>query len=1014
MKVKMFCVGMALFLPSMISAQNLVSQNGDDRLYNTGLELLQHGEYGAARQNFSELIALGTASDLRLADAQYYEAFCALNLYHGDGTKKIEDFVDRYPSHPRSATAYYDLANFFYAEKNYSRASTYFKKANFPSLSGEQQLTGRFHWGYSLFNLRKMDEALTQFNFSKSLGGQFGPAASYYAGFIELEKADYENAITDLQRAAKSSAYAAIVPHLIAAAYYRQGKYDDLLNYTASLKGQEGLANPEEISLYNAEAHFKKANYTKAVEGYQASLKANPSKAAKGVLLRAGFSFYSLGQDNEAVQYLKSAASDRDSVGFYASYYLGAAYLRQNQKPLALTAFQNAGKFESDLQIAEESQFQQAKILYDLGRPDESIEALEKFIRLYPSSSHTMEVKEILSQAYVNANNYNKAIAYIESMPSRSAAVNRAYQKATLLKGIELFNMDLYAEAVSAFEKSLQYPQDKAYVAEASFWNGEAYSMGRKYEQAAENYLRIIGLSNYQNEEMIPRTRYGLGYAYFNQQQYDRALYNFKEFVNKGSKNPYYPDGLIRLADCHYVTKNYGEALRYYQQVLQFNSPDKDYAQLQAGVILGIQRNYGQAAVALDAVIRNYPQSRFFDEAMFQRAQLDFEEGKYAAAVSGYSRLIQTNKPSKFLPYAYLRRATSNFNLKAFDKTIADYIFILNEFPDHAVANDVLLPLQESLNLAGRSAEFDDHLAKFKTANPEARGLESVEFETAKNLYFNQEYQRAITRLSDYATAYPQSARLNEALYYQAESYYRLKDYPRALEIHRSLSSDFTFSLASRVTVRIAELEYKLGHYEKAIVVFQQLAQIATNKKEQFSAWSGLMESHYMLANYDSADAYAKIILENGNVNAGAQNKASLFLGKSAMTRGDYELAKDEFLSALNTAHDEYGAEAKYLLGEIFFLEKNYKQCYETLIGLNTDFAAYTEWVGKSYLLLSDNFVAMGDLFQAKGTLQSLIENFPLEHIKLLATEKLKQLEKEERQQKEELSEKDSLSNKNK
>jgi Flp pilus assembly protein TadD len=55
------------------------------------------------------------------------------------------------------------------------------------------------------------------------------------------------------------------------------------------------------------------------------------------------------------------------------------------------------------------------------------------------------------------------------------------------------------------------------------------------------------------------------------------------------------------------------------------------------------------------------------------------------------------------------------------------------------------------------------------------------------------------------------------------------------------------------------------------------------------------MESHYLLAQYDSAEKYARIILEKGNINAGAQNKASLYLGKAAMARGDYELAQDEF-----------------------------------------------------------------------------------------------------------------------
>jgi TolA-binding protein len=283
-----------------------------------------------------------------------------------------------------------------------------------------------------------------------------------------------------------------------------------------------------------------------------------------------------------------------------------------------------------------------------------------------------------------------------------------------------------------------------------------------------------------------------------------------------------------------------------------------------------------------------------------------------------------------------------------------------------------------------------------KNANPDAKGIESVEFESAKNLYFNQEYQRAIQRLASYASSYPESPRLNEARYYEAESYYRLKDFNKALTIYEGIATDKSFLFASKVVGRMAELEFKLARYDKAIPQYHQLARLATNKKEQYAAWSGLMESHYLLAKYDSATAYAQIILEKGNVNAGAQNKASLYLGKAAMAKGDYDLAQDEFLNTLNAAQDEYGAEAKYLLGEIQYLNKQHKQCYETLISLNTDFAAYPEWVGKSFLLLADNYLAMGDTFQAKGTLNSLIDNFPQENVKVLAREKLKKISDEE------------------
>jgi len=994
--MKRFLFLFAAFGSHFAFSQNLLSQQQTERLFNSGIELVSHNQYGAAREVFTEFLALSTSSDAKRAEAEYYKAFCALNLFHTDAEKQIDDFIKSNPTHPRAMAANYDLASFYYGEKNYKKASLFFSKVDFSGLSQEQQRVGRFRWGYSLFNQKFLKESLEQYNYIKNVGGEYGPAASYYAGFIEYSQGDYTSALIDLKRAEQNEAYSKVVPYLLANVYYRQKDYDELLVYAQKVSAIEGVTNQEEIALLSAEAYYKKNDLKNAFVGYQKYLTGREDKADKAVLLRAGYVAYTLGEDALALRYLKSSFTDTDSIGFYSAYYLGSLYLKQNQKPMALASFDIARKFKTDPKLVEESTYQFAKVAYDLGRPDQAITEFEKMLVTFPGSIHANEIKELLSQAYVNASNYNKAIEYIEAMPKRSPAVDRAFQKATMLKGIELFNKEDYPAAVQFFEKSLAYPIDPEYVAEASFWCGEAYSIGRKYEQAATQYLRIVGLNNYTNQDILLKTRYGLGYAYYNLKQYDQALFSFKEFVNKAPRtNVNLPDGMLRLADCYYVAKSYPEALINYRKVVQLRSSDVDYAHLQSGAILGIMRKYDEASAELDILIKNYPQSRILDEALFQRAQLDFEQGNYASAVGGYSTLIQTKTTSLFLPYAHTRRAASYFNLKEYSKTAQDYITVLENYGSHPASNDVLIPLQESLNLSGRSAEFDKYLTQFKTAHPDAKGIESVEFESAKNLYFNQDYQKAITSLTNYTITYPESPRVSEARYYAAESYYRLKEWNKALTIYSDLTQDKTFLFASKVIGRLAELEFKQNRFEKAVPYYQQLARLATNKKEQYSAWSGLMESYYLLAQYDSAEVYARIILEKGNVNAGAQNKASLFLGKSAMARGDYDLAQDEFLNTLNSAQDEYGAEAKYLIGEIQYLQKEHKQCYETLVSLNSDFAAYPEWVGKSYLLLADNYMAMGDLFQVKATLKSL-EAFPLENIKTLAKEKLRKIEEEE------------------
>jgi tetratricopeptide (TPR) repeat protein len=985
-----------LFLGTRLFGQEQLSQNSVERLYQRGQDLVHHANYGAAREVFSDFLAQASPADTRRSEAEYYVAFSALNLGHRDGEKLIDEFIDKNPSSPKASTAFYDLANFFYNEGNYIKASAYFKKVSFPALTEDQQSQAHFKWGYSLFSQKKLDEALEQFNFVKRQSNAFSPAASYYAGFVESSKGIYDEALIDLKRAESNPSYANIVPYLVTTIYYKQKRYDSVIEYANTLKGRKDVTNAAEISMLVAESHYFKGDFKNAIDAYQKYFESNP-KAEGGLLFRAGYANYATGNTERGIQYLDKAAAGKDTVSYYASYYLGILYLKQGNKPLAINAFDYARKNPGNEELAEESAFQLGKVSYDAGKPDMAITEFEKFLKTYPRSSHATEVRELLAQAYVNGNNYNKAIEYIEALPSRNQYIDQAYQKATYLKGSELFNKNIYPDAVTNFEKSLKYPVDPKYTALASFWAGEAYSIGRRNDQAIGHYTRVIALLPNVENDLLLRTRYGLGYAYFNTKDYEKALFNFKDFTNRIDKNnPNYADALVRLADCYYVAKQYSEAMAAYSKAKAANPGDADYILLQSGLIVGLQRKYSEAKAYFAELLSKYPKSQYRDEAIYQRALFDGEQGNYTSAVEGLSQLIREVPNSRFLPFAYMKRAAANYNLKQYDRTINDYVAVIKEFPSHPQAQEALLPLQEVLNLAGRSGEFEGYYALVQSAAPDSKSFENIDFETAKNYYFDQQYQRAASSFSSYIAKYPDSPKMQDAKYYQAESYYRLKQFDQALPVYNEVATDQTYENGSKVVARIAEINFKQKNYEQAINSYHRLERLAQTKKDQYNAWSGLMESFFLSGKYDSTETYARIILERGNVSAGAQNKASLYLGKAAMARGDNEAAKDEFLNTLNTAQDEFGAEAKYSLALIFHNEKQYKQAYETLISLNNDFAAYEEWVGKSFLLLADNFIAQDDLFQARHTLQSLVDNFPRPEIKEQAKAKLKDLEKKE------------------
>ncbi|UFH52406.1 tetratricopeptide repeat protein [Spirosoma sp. KNUC1025] len=985
-----------------VSAQRTQSYAEPDYHYRNGLELFERANYAAARYEFRQYLeprrgdgsqTLFNTGDQNAVDAEYYIALTSLYIDEPGAELLVDRFVQNHSQHPKAAQLYGDLGTYYFTRQDYAKAIDFLEKAVAQGGSSGQQITFKYQLGLSYYNTQNLQKALPLLNEVKlDPSSADAPAASYYAGVINFRNRNFNEAVADFRRVEKNPTYQNQVPNWIAQALYRQRRFDDLLAYTEPLLKRNAGSAMSEVALYTAEVYYQQNQFAKAIPYYKQYINAAGAKAPGAVKFRYGQSLFRTGAYNDAITQLKTLAGGKDTTAQYAAYTLGISYLQTQNPSYALNAFDQASRLAFSPEIQEEARFNHAKLQLDQNNGSDAVKELTAFLKQYPNSKFENEANELVGEAYFASNNYPAAIAYIEGLKRHTPKINATYQRLTYNQGVNDFNAERYPQAVANLDKSLKFPIDNELQQAAQFWKGEAYSAGKQYDTAIPIYASIAKSGS----TYAAKSLYGLGYAYYNKKDYATAANYFRDFVSKragADDQAQVQDATIRLADSYLATKQYDNALRSYDQAISQNAADKDYASYQKAVTLSYLGRDADARAQFDQVQRQYPNSRFVDESLFQRANVDFEKGSYQVAIQGFTKLIQDKPNSTLIPAALLKRAIAYGNIQQYDPAVADYKRILDNYGDSEQAQSALLGIQNALSDSGRPEEFSQVLGQYKKSNPGSTDVERVQFDNAKDIYANGKYAQAIQSLQTFMQEYPNSPNTNEARYYIAESYRQTNDPANALRFYNQIVADNKSDFLIRAATRAADLEAKQKNYPRAIRNYQLILSKASGKPEQVTAQLGLMDTYYAIPKLDSAAILARDIVAAGSVVPGAQNRGQLMLGKVALGKGDYKMAQTEFDKTIALAKDVNGAEALFHLGEILYKQKKYKESIATLLKFNEQFSDFEFWKGKAFILVADNNVALDELTQAKAVLNSIIENSSDETIIAEAKQKLASIE---------------------
>jgi len=971
-------------------AQQTAIYTDADADYKRGIELLQQEKYNAAQEKFREAIdrihsGMESSSHELLINALYYDAYCSKQLNRPDAEKLFTDLISNYEENPTTRRAYLQLGDIYFEQNKYRQAISFYKKVDPADLSEDEQTQFNFRLATCYFYQKDFEKAKKYFLVTKDQENDYYYPSNYFYGYISYKQGDFTHALSAFKIAGKSELYKPVIPYYLANIDFMQGNYDAVIADAAVLTSASSPYNIEMQELIG-KAYFEKQEYEKALPYFTAYL-SGAKKISKTVLYEIGFCQYKAKHYDDAIASLKQLNISNDSLGQNAMYILGDCYLQTNRKNEARLAFESAAKANEDAFVKEQAAFQFAKLSHELGYHDVSVNALQQFIAAYPKSSYAEDAKKFLTLEFLTTNNYGEALEVIRTISSKTPDIRKAYQKVAYAHATELYNEKKYKEASDLLDESLKNPVEANLQAAAYFWKGEASYNLAQYDDAIENHDQFLSLAkpktNFPSNVSLANAEYTLGYSYIKQEDYGKAFSHFdnvKEALvsSSGDQNKkIYADAVLRCGDCQFALHNYGAAASNYDIVINKKTGGTDYALYQKAIIFGLQNNTTNKIAVLRRITSEYPASIYVDDALYELGVALLSVPSYQDAAAAFNQIISKYPSSSYVVKSHLKLGLIYFNLDNDADALKQYEWVLTKYPKTTDGAEALNGGKEIYTEKGDAEGYLIWVRGLPNVNVSDASKDSVTYLVAESKYSKGDCSHAVNEFNSYLRNFPQGAFAMSAHFYRGECLFHQNDFSNALIDYEYVADQPQNRFSEKALLNAARINYsQKKNYDKAYSYYQQLSTNADFKADALEAAKGMMYSAFYLNHFDDASTAANLVLSLNNASSDDETEAHYYLGKIAYSSNDLDKAFTEFSAVSHATSSVMGAEASYRIAEIYFKKDELKQAESQSWDVIKKKTASDYWIAKSYLLIADIYEAQGDWFQAKATLQSVIDNY--------------------------------------
>ncbi|MGN1245774.1 MAG: tetratricopeptide repeat protein [Muribaculaceae bacterium] len=966
-------------LPLVVSAQPGFLSTAPDGFLSRGKLMLTDGNFSGALDQLNHFTQLPACASLS-AEAQFHIAFCHFEQGRTECVAEFRQFIADNPSSHLVPRAFATIGDFHFFNGRFGEALLSYNEVGDKVLDADADLTLAYRKGYSLLRLGEFDAARLCFN-RLAVSKKYRDAGIFFQGYVDYAQGNYDSARERFASVTSCPELSDAAQYYVCQILFARHEFPEVIS-----RGRLLLSNPSitgfdgEINRIVGESQYHEGNDTEAaryINAYLDGCQSSPERTAQYVM---GVLHYRNADFPACIDLMAGVIDADDALAQSAHMFIGHSNVKTGNMKAAAIAYEKAFSMPFDTNVQETAYFNYALTQGDGGRTpfNRSIDIFEQFLNRFPKSAYAGDVEDYLINAYINGNDYQRALQSISHIAAPSEKVLRAKQRVLYNLGVQALSNGKVADAHRNFSDAYALGNlDRALRNECNLWIGECQYRSGKYSAAAKSQEAFITGTNSKNSNFA-LAHYNLGYSRFQLRSYAAARTAFEKAVaSKSLSDASRADAYSRIGDTYYYAKSYSEAASAYDRAYSTHHASGDYPLFQKAVMMGLTKSHAAKIEIINRLLKEYPNSPIASAAMLQKAEAYVAANDGEAAVNAYEEISNRFQGTADARKALLQKAITQRGMGNEARAIESYKSVISHYPTSEEATAAAEDLKLIYADRGELQQYIDFLNSVPNAPKlDVSEIDRLTFETAEKAYMAE--KPSITKMRDYVKNFPHGAYVAKAHYYIARHEYKAGNYDVALsDINTVLATVSDANFAEDALAMKGDILFRKKQLREANDVYTDLASRASSHDNKLNANLGIMRTALELEQFPKVQVSADALLALGGLSPEEENEVTFnraFALKKLKKGSD---AVDDFKRLADNTRSIYGARAAFELADYYYHADNLKRAEKVLNDFIDAGTPHQYWLARGFILLADIYHKRGNVTEATQYLESLRNNYP-------------------------------------